>query len=59
MRPTKLKIGDKVPPFGELIMIGWVGERYYWFKGRRGAVSMMPVAFIDQLIKEGRKLEAP
>lgn len=43
-----LRLGDVVDPYGKLVQIGWVGERYYWFIDDEGTVAMMPADSIDQ-----------
>ena len=34
-----------ITEWGELIAIGWVGERYYWFINEEGTISMTPAKF--------------
>lgn len=36
-----LELGKIYEPYGKLIMIGWVGERYYWFE-KDGSIAMIP-----------------
>jgi hypothetical protein len=43
---SALALGAQTP-FGEIVAIGWVGERYYWCIDASGVVSMMPASLIE------------
>ena len=51
-----LKLGTKVKGYGEVIAVGWFGERYYWLSNRRGDVSMMPATLIEPLANGGNSV---
>ncbi len=38
--------------YGEVVAVGWVGERYYWLRDRHGVVSMMPATAIESTEQE-------
>ena len=33
--------------YGEVVAIGWVGERYYWLVDRHGSVAMIPAIVLE------------
>ncbi len=44
-----LPIGKVINPFGKIVMIGHVGERYYWFKNKCGVISMLPAKLVEEI----------
>lgn len=47
-----MRIGTKIKPYGTLIAIGFVGERYYWFQDDNGAIAMIPAACLENKAPE-------
>jgi hypothetical protein len=45
-----LPIGFKVKPWGRIVMVGWVDERYYWFKNKN-EISMIPATVVYEQMK--------
>ena len=33
--------------WGRVVMVGWVGERYYWMVDKHGSVAMMPADIVE------------
>lgn len=44
-----MKEVGSVTPWGKVVAIGWVGERYYWMEDSHGVVSMMPADFVEAM----------
>lgn len=40
------RIGD-ITPWGKVVAIGWVGERYYWLEGKDRTIAMMPATAVE------------
>lgn len=45
-----VKIGTKFNHYGEVVAVGYVGERYYWLLSPKGVTSMIPATIIENLI---------
>jgi hypothetical protein len=45
-----LSIGTQIKPYGKVIAIAWLGERYYFLSDERGSVAMMPATTIEAKI---------
>ena len=43
-----LIIGTVVEPWGEIVAVGHVGERYYWLLDDDGTISMIPAPTIEE-----------
>ena len=41
-----LTIGTTTP-WGRIVAVGWVWERYYWIVDRLGGVAMMPASVVE------------
>ena len=41
-----LPLGTKTQ-WGKIVMIRWVGERYYWMIDKYGVISMMPADMME------------
>jgi len=46
MKNKIVKIGTKTK-WGKVVMVGYVGERYYWIIGKDKVVSMMPACVVE------------
>lgn len=44
-----LPLGTRIPHYGTISAVGWVGERYYWLEDQHGDISMMPASLIEGL----------
>lgn len=42
-----IPLGTQIPPYGKVVAVGWVGERYYWMVDNKGVISMMPASMIE------------
>jgi len=49
-----LEIGYVSKEYGELVAIGFVGERCYWFI-KDNLVSMIPASVVEKMEKENKK----
>jgi hypothetical protein len=57
-RPSQpsLLLGTRTP-WGPIVAVGWVGERYAWMIDRHGTVSMMPASVVEDAV-EGSKADS-
>ncbi len=51
--PDPIPLGTKVPPFGEVSAVGWLGERCYWLT-KKGQVSMLPASMLEPHVEASR-----
>ena len=42
-----LTLGTVIEPWGKLVAVGFVGERYYWFISKYGVITMLPASVVE------------
>ena len=45
-----IPLGTYVKPWGKIVQVGWVGERYYWLMNKRGDIAMMPADVVENIV---------